>query len=99
MTNISIDPPGKFRATRTLVYEGEHQWLREMLDRRGVKGTYVVGPRGQIREALTPQIEPIAEPSHEEWVAGLFHILEQAPRGAMLEAIEKFTALEPEDGA
>lgn len=99
MSTIPNDPPGKFRATRTLVYEGEHQWLREALARRGVKGTHIVGPRGQIREEFLSDIEPIEAASHEEWVEALTKMLRDAPITAMDEVLENFGTSEPGDDA
>lgn len=41
----------KQRLIRVLVYEGTPEWIQEVLNKRGVKGSYRT-PHGQIKEAI-----------------------------------------------
>lgn len=93
------DAPGTFRVTRTLVYEGTSKWIRETLDKRAVRGQYVVGPYGKVVETVLGDCVLVEQGTDEEWLALLTSLMQQAPISVLNEVLENFGANEPGDDA
>ncbi len=56
----------RFRILRVLEYEGDREWIDDCIKRRGVKGTQVVGNRGQIREAILGDVAELLPREEKE---------------------------------
>ena len=53
------------RVLRLLEYVGDRQWVEQAIAKRGVKGTYDVGYRGHINEAIIGEFPEAVKNEHD----------------------------------
>lgn len=53
------------RVLRLLEYVGDRQWVEQAIAKRGVKGTYDVGYRGRINEAIIGEFPEAVKNEHD----------------------------------
>ena len=83
------------RMTRILVYEGPAEWIEEMMTRRAVKGTHIVGGSKIIREAIIGDyMETMPENNAGVNSQDFLHLLEDYRHSPLNDKTATRTALE-----